>query len=55
MSREAASHSSLITHHSSLASDDKAYLWHPFTQMAEYADEEPLIVAAGEGSYLIDV
>jgi hypothetical protein len=23
--------------------------------MAEYADEEPLIVAAGEGSYLIDV
>src|SRR3954463_14314814 len=22
---------------STLAADDKAYLWHPFTQMAEYA------------------
>src|SRR5579884_1987556 len=47
--------SALSTRHSALAHDDKAYVWHPFTQMAEYAAEEPLVVAAGEGSYLIDV
>ncbi len=38
-----------------LARKDKAYLWHPFTQMFEYAREDPLIIAEGEGSYLIDV
>src|SRR5207248_2042030 len=38
-----------------LAADDKAYVWHPFTQMADYLAEEPLIVERGEGSYLIDV
>jgi adenosylmethionine-8-amino-7-oxononanoate aminotransferase len=37
-----------------LAADDKAYVWHPFTQMADYLAEEPLIVERGEGSYLID-
>ena len=50
--------SSLITHHpersAALAADDKAYVWHPFTQMADYLAEEPLIVERGEGSYLID-
>ncbi|MEE9610378.1 MAG: adenosylmethionine--8-amino-7-oxononanoate transaminase [Desulfatiglandales bacterium] len=34
---------------------DKQYVWHPFTQMMDWIDEEPLIVASGEGSYLIDV
>jgi len=34
---------------------DKQFIWHPFTQMMDWLDEEPLIVAAGEGSYLIDV
>jgi adenosylmethionine-8-amino-7-oxononanoate aminotransferase len=37
-----------------LVADDKAHVWHPFTQMADYCRDEPLIVAAGEGSYLID-
>jgi adenosylmethionine-8-amino-7-oxononanoate aminotransferase len=37
-----------------LAADDKAYVWHPFTQMADYLCDEPLIVERGEGSYLID-
>ena len=30
---------------------DRACLWHPFTQMAEY---QPLVIVAGEGNYLID-
>jgi len=37
-----------------LVADDRAYLWHPFTQMADYLRDEPLIVERGEGSYLID-
>jgi len=31
---------------------DVAHVWHPFTQMAEYAD--PLVIVAGEGNWLID-
>ena len=31
---------------------DRRVLWHPFTQMAEW---EPLVIAAGEGNFLIDV
>jgi adenosylmethionine-8-amino-7-oxononanoate aminotransferase len=34
---------------------DKKYIWHPFTQMEEYADTTPLIIEEGDGSYLIDV
>jgi adenosylmethionine-8-amino-7-oxononanoate aminotransferase len=34
---------------------DKKYIWHPFTQMEEYADTAPLIIEEGDGSYLIDV
>ncbi len=34
---------------------DHKCLWHPFTQMKEWLNEPPLIIAAGEGSYLIDV
>ena len=35
----------------SLADLDRNVLWHPFTQMSEWA---PLVIAAGEGSFLID-
>ena len=38
-----------------LSAWDHAYLWHPFTQMREWLSEEPLIVASGDGNYLIDV
>lgn len=31
---------------------DRTAVWHPFTQMAEYAD--PLVIVAGEGNYLLD-
>lgn len=37
-----------------LAADDHRYLWHPFTQMQEYCQEEPLIIERGEGCWLID-
>ena len=33
---------------------DHRHLWHPFTQMQEWEQEEPLIIERGEGSYLID-
>jgi adenosylmethionine---8-amino-7-oxononanoate aminotransferase len=33
---------------------DRKYLWHPFTQMQEWEQEEPLIIERGKGSYLID-
>jgi adenosylmethionine-8-amino-7-oxononanoate aminotransferase len=38
----------------SLASDDRRYLWHPFTQQRGWEDEEPLIVERAEGTDLID-
>ena len=33
---------------------DTAHLWHPFTQMAEYAAHDPLVVVRAEGHDLID-
>ncbi len=33
---------------------DDAHLWHPFTPHSVYRDEDPLLVAAGDGNYLID-
>lgn len=36
---------------SELIALDKKVMWHPFTQMAHW---EPLVIAAGEGNYLID-
>lgn len=34
---------------------DKEHLWHPFTQMKEWAEESPLIITEGRGSFLKDV
>ena len=34
---------------------DKAYLWHPFTQMQEYLKEQPLIIEEGYGVILKDI
>lgn len=34
---------------------DKRYLWHPFTQMKEWAEESPLIITEGSGSFLKDI
>jgi len=33
---------------------DKQHVWHPFTQMKEYAGEDNLVIERGEGNYLID-
>lgn len=33
---------------------DKKYLWHPFTQMKDWLEEELLIIDQAKGSYLID-
>ncbi|MFZ5994688.1 MAG: adenosylmethionine--8-amino-7-oxononanoate transaminase [Thermodesulfobacteriota bacterium] len=43
-----------MSNNKSLRADDLRYLWHPFTQAKEYEAEEAPIIAAGEGSYLID-
>jgi len=33
---------------------DRRYLWHPFTQMAEWLKSEPVIIDSAEGFFLID-
>jgi adenosylmethionine---8-amino-7-oxononanoate aminotransferase len=38
----------------SLASADRTYLWHPFTQQRGWATEEPLAIERAEGTDLID-
>jgi adenosylmethionine-8-amino-7-oxononanoate aminotransferase len=37
-----------------LAARDHRYLWHPFTQMADWLAEEPLVIAEAEGCTLVD-
>ncbi len=34
---------------------DNRYLWHPFTQMKEWAGEPPVIITEGRGSFLKDI
>ena len=33
---------------------DRNFIWHPFTQMKEYENQEPIIIEKGDGVYLID-
>jgi adenosylmethionine---8-amino-7-oxononanoate aminotransferase len=33
---------------------DRTYLWHPFTQMQEWEQQQPVIIDRGKGSYVID-
>jgi adenosylmethionine-8-amino-7-oxononanoate aminotransferase len=33
---------------------DQKYVWHPFTQMRDWEAEVPVVIARGEGSYIID-
>jgi adenosylmethionine-8-amino-7-oxononanoate aminotransferase len=40
-----------------LIQQDKEYIWHPFTQMADWVKDEPsapLIIESGKGNYLYD-
>lgn len=34
---------------------DKTFIWHPFTQMQEYVNEDIIIVERGRGNYVYDV
>jgi adenosylmethionine-8-amino-7-oxononanoate aminotransferase len=43
-----------MTDTATLVAWDHRHLWHPFTQMKDWLDEEPLVVAAAEGCTLID-
>ncbi len=38
----------------SLRRRDLAAIWHPFTQMAEWEADAPLVIERGEGNYLVD-
>lgn len=37
-----------------LIDTDKKYVWHPFTQMASWETSEPVIIASGDGFFLVD-
>ncbi|NQX60597.1 adenosylmethionine--8-amino-7-oxononanoate transaminase [Paenibacillus qinlingensis] len=45
----------LITDYERLAAMNKDHLWHPFTQMKDYNNSDPLIIERGEGIMLYDV
>ena len=34
---------------------DQRHLWHPFTQMRNWVEEEPVVISAGDGTDLVDV
>jgi adenosylmethionine---8-amino-7-oxononanoate aminotransferase len=38
-----------------LAGWDRKFLWHPFTQMREWEQEDPLIIARAKGAHLYDM
>ncbi|MFO0753653.1 MAG: adenosylmethionine--8-amino-7-oxononanoate transaminase [Thermodesulfovibrionales bacterium] len=38
-----------------LADADREYLWHPFTQMKEWREEEPVIISEGRDCFLKDL
>jgi adenosylmethionine-8-amino-7-oxononanoate aminotransferase len=44
-----------MTDRETLVAWDHRHLWHPFTQMADWMGEEPLVVAEAEGTTLVDV
>lgn len=33
---------------------DRRYIWHPFTQMREWEESDPIVIVRGEGCWLID-
>lgn len=39
---------------SEYVSMDKDYSWHPFTQMKDWVEEDPVMIEKGEGAYLWD-
>lgn len=45
----------MITNYERLAAMNRDHLWHPFTQMKDYNNADPLIIERGEGIRLFDV
>jgi adenosylmethionine---8-amino-7-oxononanoate aminotransferase len=45
---------SRLERHRRLRDADRKHLWHPFTQMQDWLAEEPVIVDAADGVYLVD-
>ncbi|MCY9693425.1 adenosylmethionine--8-amino-7-oxononanoate transaminase [Paenibacillus alginolyticus] len=45
----------VTTDYERLAAINKSHLWHPFTQMKDYNNADPLIIERGEGIRLYDV
>ena len=43
-----------LERHRQLVASDHRNLWHPFTQMQDWLAEEPLVVDAAEGVFLVD-
>ncbi len=46
---------SYIEEISHLEGSDKRFVWHPFTQMKEWLEEKPLIIAEGRDCFLKDI
>jgi len=42
-------------HYEELRKSDRDHLWHPFTQMKQWAEEEPLIITEGRGAFIKDM
>lgn len=38
-----------------LVENDLKYIWHPYTQMKDFENENPIIIERGEGIYLYDI
>ncbi len=43
-----------LARHRRLWAADHRHLWHPFTQMQDWVAEEPLVIDAAEGVFLVD-
>ena len=43
-----------MTDPATLVDWDRRHLWHPFTQMADWVEEDPLVIAEAEGCWLVD-
>ena len=43
-----------LARHQRLAQADHRHLWHPFTQMSGWLEEDPLIIDAADGVHLVD-
>ena len=46
---------SILDENEHLEELDKKYLWHPFTQMKEWLEEEPVIISEGRDCFIKDI